>query len=216
MAVNSETVLLADQMGYGSQSLGGGEKLAVTTVREKKSMSKASVQMFMLAALAALSVRAASTELSRADGAVRVVFETGFEDETSGFDAAGYFVVDDMSFQGNRSLMGKVDQPNQALFIEVAFEGRAGRKIDISLMARSDGGSVCAMFWRVDKKKMPISRLDGIPSGKWTRLEGSYEFERDERGLIQIAVPSSYNGKIGRAWVDDLLITESVAQKKTH
>ena len=59
-------------------------------------------------------------------------------------------------------------------------------------MAVSDGGSVCAAFWVAGKKKTGFARLDSIPRNLWTRMEGTYEFDRNESGKIQIAVPSSY------------------------
>ncbi len=168
-------------------------------------MNRISLRLLFAVLLAAVS------SSTFADQTELVVLKTDFEKDGVGFDAADYTIVDDLSFRGSRSLMGEVNQPNKALFIEVPFEGKVGHKIDVSLMARSDGGSTCALFWRVDKTKTPIARLKNVPTKKWTHVSGSYEFERNEKGIIQIAVPSSFNGKVGKAWVDELLITESAA-----
>ncbi|MHC4301844.1 MAG: DUF3604 domain-containing protein, partial [Planctomycetota bacterium] len=61
------------------------------------------------------------------------------------------------------------------------------------------------------RNKKSLARVPNVGVRQWTHVKCSRAFDADERGFIQIVAPSSFGAPAGRAWIDDLLITESDA-----
>ena len=143
--------------------------------------------------------------------AAHIVFQTGFEKNNLSVDISDFELVDGMAYQGRRSLMGQITGPKQACFLQIPHYAKKGRQINVSFFVRTDKRSACAVFWRKNKAKTPLARLKGGSPDKWTYVSCSHVFDTNEKGDIQIVAPSSYDAPAGRAWIDQLLITETDA-----
>ena len=146
-----------------------------------------------------------------AGGQGRVILQTSFEKGQPTVKAAQHQIVEDMARTGSCSMMGRVARPNHACFLEIPFESKKDRIVHVSFWARSDKGSACAVFVRIGSKRTSISRrIDNLPVRKWRHVEARYEVREDTRGIIQIVAPSSHNAPVGKAWVDDVAVYETV------
>lgn len=141
----------------------------------------------------------------------RIVFQTGFEQNNLAVDISDFKLVDGVALKGRRSLMGQVTEAKQACFLPIPYTAREKRQVNVSFFVRTDNRSACAVFWRKDNARTKTSwtRVPNASAAKWTHVTCSHAFDTDEKGVIQIVAPSSFNAPAGRAWIDELVITES-------
>lgn len=155
----------------------------------------------------ALAVLGGDGEYLSADK--RIIFKSSFEPGQPLLKAAQHKLVEGVARTGKRSMLGRVDLPNRACFLEVPFSSRKGHIIHVSFWVRSDKGSACSVFVRVGQKRTALGRrVDRVPSRTWRRVEAKYEVEQDTTGVIQIVAPSSHSAPMGQAWIDDVLVYE--------
>lgn len=137
---------------------------------------------------------------------VRVVFETGFEPGEPMPTAPKHQVAAGRAHSGNRSLSGEVTDSNQACIFNVPFQASAKSLLHVTLWARSEKVSRCAVFVRTPAGRKGLARVD--TSARWTLVEASYQVDRDTRGTIEIVGPSSFGVRPGKMWIDDVRIVE--------
>ena len=75
----------------------------------------------------------------------------------------------------------------------------------------SDQGSACAVYVRIGSKRISLGRrVHHVAVGTWKQVQATYKVEQDTQGVIEIVAPSSYNAPVGRAWIDDVEVYETV------
>jgi hypothetical protein len=143
----------------------------------------------------------------------RTILETSFEKGQPVIAARQHRLVEDVVRTGKCSMMGSVNGPNQARFLEIPFESKKDRIVHVSFWVRSDKKSACAVFVRIGKKRTSIRRrIDNVPWWKWEYVEAGYAVSGDTRGVIQIVAPSSHNAPAGKAWIDDVRVWETITE----
>ncbi len=143
----------------------------------------------------------------------RIVLQTGFEHDDPSVDISDFKLVDDVALKGHHSLMGQITGPRKACFLMIPYAAKKGRQVNVSFFVRSDKRSACAVFWgkKNSRVKKSLTRVPNVSIRRWMQVKCSRAFDADEKGFIQIVAPSSFGAPAGRAWIDELLITESDA-----
>ena len=145
----------------------------------------------------------------------RIIFESSFEPGQPLLKAAQHTLAEGVARTGKRSMVDRVEELNRACFLEVPFSSKEGHILHVSFWVRSDKGSACAVFARVGKKRTALGpRVERAPNRTWKRVEARYEVQQDTKGVIQIVAPSSFNAPTGKAWIDDVLVYETVDETK--
>ena len=146
-------------------------------------------------------------------GAERVIFESSFEKGQAMLAAKQHKIVEGVARTGKRSMMGEVKKDREACFLEVPFESQGGRVLHVSYWVRSDKLSASAVFVRTGKMRAGMAkRVDNVPANRWVRVEGRYEVQENCRGVVQIVAPSSHSAPVGKAWIDDVRVWETVSE----
>ncbi len=143
----------------------------------------------------------------------RVIFESSFEPGQPRLSAKDHQLVEAVARTGRFSMMARVDAPMRARFLEIPFKSRAGRVLHVSCWLRSDKRSAAALFVQTQKMRAAMTRrIDNVPADRWVRIEGRYEVPADCSGVVQIVAPSSHSAPVGRMWVDDVRVWETVSE----
>jgi len=137
-------------------------------------------------------------------GGNTVILDTSFESNQTLPPAPQHQVVSDKARTGSRSLFGQVSEPKKACFLRVPFQAKAGMELLVSFQACGDKGPGATIFIRVGEKRTRLASVDLKP--EWQEVRAAHTFAKDSEGTVEIIAPSSYGGKPGRAWVDDVLI----------
>lgn len=157
------------------------------------------------------SAWAAGREVT-SDGGTRVLLQTSFEQGQSRdvYKAPKFQLAKGFAHTGEYSLVAEVIQPNQAQTLEVPFQVKQGKVIRVSCWIRSDRYSSCSTFVRVGKIRTMIgAKIDKVDAKEWQRVLAIYRAGADATGVIQINLPSSWHGRTGKAWIDDLTVVEA-------
>ncbi|HYW78956.1 MAG TPA: hypothetical protein VE890_05235, partial [Thermoguttaceae bacterium] len=139
----------------------------------------------------------------------QIVFQTGFETEDSGLNLDAFQVVAESVHSGKVAIAGQVDRPNTACFLRIPFHAKAACEYEIRFWIRSDQGSRCAVWARFDDEtRQQVTTVDRIPRS-WHEVNTVFVSRVDKSGSLEIVAPSSYGETpVGRAWIDDVTITE--------
>ena len=142
----------------------------------------------------------------------KVLFQTGFEQGQPTGELDGLQPTTRRARTGKRAVFGQVDKPQSGCFLRVPFTSSRGRMLHVSFWMVGDRGTVATMFvhsgpGRKDRKR--IGTKYEVSASKWRRVEASFRLEGGSRGVLEVVAPTSWSGKPGRVWIDDLVLAES-------
>jgi hypothetical protein len=134
----------------------------------------------------------------------------GFEDGGQGWTLAGK-VVDDpkQAHTGSRCVFGEVTKPKQAQNIRRALPLRPGVAYTLCLWARATNGAKVAIWLQGPTGRKNLSQEENIPP-RWQKREVRFSVEQAGQYDLQLAAPASFNAPIGKMWIDDISLTETV------
>ncbi|NOZ20104.1 MAG: DUF3604 domain-containing protein [Planctomycetes bacterium] len=149
-----------------------------------------------------------------------LVTNGGFEKGAEGWDLQGGKLVTGkkQARKGENCVMGEVTEPKKACFIRRTFTLSADCIYRFSFWARARRQKgqkpgrfgIKAVLW-LNNAKTKLRRSAGtiksIP-GRWRRFTIPFSVPSTGEWRVDLVVPSSFGGMLGRAWVDEISLTE--------
>ena len=147
---------------------------------------------------------------------VRTLVKTSFEAGEFLPDLEDHTLVTQRKRTGKQCLSGSIDKPQTGCFLRIPFASSKGKRVRVSFWVMGDRGTTATMFVgqtkaRKDRVRVACGKVMFSP-GKWQQVQGVYRVDTVTRGWIEIIAPAGWSGKVGRVWIDDLVVTESADQ----
>jgi hypothetical protein len=132
----------------------------------------------------------------------------GFERGLKAWQARGLKLIADprVAHRGVRCLMGEVFRRRQSRTLRRSLKLRRDRLYRFSIWARASQGSRLTVWLKAAGERRVIANWHGV-ARRWTRYRVNFTVPADGRATLEIAAPSSFWARVGRMWIDDLMLT---------